>query len=102
MRSFTAISSSINPTVHCFTVVLRSVQQLLPVLILGQLVMFKSVFFQVFSLQIEQKFPLAIQTVRMNDSWISVRSAVHDRSASIFLFPRFPVSNEPAGFHGKL
>ena len=34
----------------------------------------------------------------MDGSWISVRSAVLDRSASIFLFPRFSASNEPAGF----
>ena len=38
----------------------------------------------------------------MNGSWVSVQSAVHNQSTSIFLFPRFSASNEPAGFDGKL
>ena len=38
----------------------------------------------------------------MNGSWISVQSAVHDLSASIFFFPELSASVEPAGFDGKL
>ena len=30
--------------------------------------------------------------------WCEVQSAVHNQSASIFLFPRFSASNEPVGF----
>ena len=38
----------------------------------------------------------------MNVLRISVRSAVHDRSALIFLFLRFSAFNELAGFDGKI
>ena len=31
----------------------------------------------------------------MNGSWISLQSAVHDRSALIFPFPGFSASSEP-------
>ena len=59
--------------------------------------------FQVFSLQIVKKYPFSIRTVRKNGSWISLQNTMHDRSASIFLFPpRFSASNESAGFDGKL
>ena len=61
-----------------------------------------SAFFHDFSLQIEKKFPLSIRTVRMNSSWISMRNAIQNRSASIFLFPRFSASSEPAGFDREL
>ena len=36
-----------------------------------------------------------ISDFQMLASMILVQSAVHVRSASIFLFPRFPASNEP-------
>ena len=42
------------------------------------------------------------RTVYLNGSWILVWSAVHNQSASIFLFLRFSASNEPAGFDGNV
>ena len=38
----------------------------------------------------------------MNGLWISVRDAMHNQSVSLFLFPKFSASNEPAGFDGRL
>ena len=38
----------------------------------------------------------------MSASWISVRSAVNDWSASIFLFPWFSASSESTEFDRKL
>ena len=48
-----------------------------------------------------QSKPYMYMCVHMNGSWILVLSAVHDRSAFIFLLSRFSVSNEPAQFDGK-